>query len=123
MVEIIKNTSSGIELSGVKISDGEKMEIISNVCHKWKHMFKEGYPYGRKTRKERQERLKKWSGCPKICFTYLFTDDTAGHHLAIQIFVSYTEAVIKKYSEDQIEYYKCLYTQNVADEILKELNH
>ena len=122
MVEIISITPSSIELSGVRISDGEKVQQIMDICHKYKHLYKDGYPYGRKTRKELKKRLKKWADCPEICFTYLITDDTEGHYLAIHVLVSYTEALVKKFTETEIEYYKQMYTQSVAEEIIQTLN-
>ncbi len=123
MVEIKKITPSTIELTGVKINEGDKVQKIMDICHKYKHMYKEGYPYGRKTRKELKKRLKKWQECPEICFTYLVTDDNEGHHLTVHVLVSYTETLVKRYTEKEIEYYRQLYTQSVADEIIATLNN
>ena len=122
MVELKKISPSVIELTGVNFADGEKVQQIMDICHKYKHLYKEGYPYGRKTRKAMGKRLKKWVDCPEICFTYLVTDDNAGHHLAIHVLVSDTESLLKRYSPSEIEYYRQMYTQDVANEIVTSPN-
>lgn len=118
MVEITKITPSSIELKNISIADGEKVQKIMDICHKYKHLYKEGFPCGRKTRKETKKRMKKWMNCPEICFTYLITNDTKDHNLAIHVLVSNTEDVRKRYSESEIEYFMQMYTQDVADEIV-----
>lgn len=118
MVEIVSITPSRIKLKGITISDGEKVKKIMDICHEYKHMYKDGYPYGRKTRKLMGKRLKKWTDCPQICFTYLVTDDNEGHYLAIHVLVSDTEELLKRYTEQEIEYYMQMYVQDVANKII-----
>lgn len=119
MVEVLEMTPAHIKLGGVHFVDGEKVQKIMDICHKYKHMYKEGYPCGRKTRKESKKRLKKWDKCPEICFTYLVSDDNAGHHLMIYVLVSDIESLLKKYTEQEIDYWRQMYIQDVADEIIK----
>ena len=118
MVEIIEITPSMIRLKGVNFTDGERVEKIMEICHKYKHLYKDGYPCGRKTRKEKKYRFRKWAQYPGICFTYLVTNDNEGHFLEIHILVSDKETLLKKYTEQDIEYYMQMYTQGVADEII-----
>lgn len=118
MIEIVEITPSSIELKGVRFKEGEKVQKIMDICHKYKHLYKEGYPCGRKTRKKQEEQATKWKNCPEICFTYLVTDDNAKHHLMIRVLVTRTKALLKRYSENEIEYFMQMYTQNVADEII-----
>ena len=118
MVEITKIDSSTIELRGISIADGEKVKTIMDICHEYKHLYMEGYPCGRKTRLKNKKRIKKWAECPKICFTYLVTNDTKNHNLAIKILVSDTQNLKKIYSDREIEYYMQMYTQDVADRII-----
>ncbi len=123
MVKITRITPSTIELKGIHFgSDGDKIDTIMDICHRFKHIYKDGYPYGRKTRKKRGERLEKWSKCPGICFTYLVTNDTRGHNLEIVVLVSDEEKLLERYTKEEIENYKQMYTQDVADAISKEFN-
>ena len=117
-MEVTGVTSSTIELKGISFSDGAKLEKIMDVCHKYKHLFKDGYPCGRRTRKKISQPLKKWGDCPEICFTYYLTNDNKDHHLAIQILVSDEESLLKKYTKREIEYFTQLYTQFVSDSIM-----
>lgn len=122
MVEIVKITSDGIELKGVKFEQGERVQKIMDICHKFKHLYLEGYPCGRKTRKEKNLKLKRWGKCPRICFTYLVTNDTESHNLAIHILISDVQSLLTRYTEDEIYYFTSMYTQDVADEIIHVLN-
>ena len=118
MIELVEITPSTIELKGVNFKDGEKVQQIMDICHKYKHLYKEGYPCGRKTRKKQKRQTERWVDCPEICFTYLVTNDNAKHHLVIHVLVSHKKSLFKKYSEDKIGYFMRMYTQNVADEII-----
>lgn len=121
MVEIIEITPSIIKLKGVNFGDGVRVEKIMEICHKYKHLYKDGYPYGRKTRKAMKQRLKKWADCPGICFTYLVTNDNEGHFLEIHVLVSDKESLLQKYTEQEIEYFMQMYTQGIADEIVEQI--
>lgn len=123
MVEIASISPSIIELRGVRFEEGEKVQKIMDICHKFKHLYLEGYPCGRKTRKEKDLKLKRWGKCPRICFTYLVTNDNKSHNLAIHVLVSDVQSLLKKYSQDQIDYFTQMYTQDVADEIVNILNN
>lgn len=123
MVEIASISPSIIELRGVKFEEGEKVQKIMDICHKFKHLYLEGYPCGRKTRKEKGLKLKRWGKCPGICFTYLVTNDNKSHNLAIHVLVSDVQSLLKKYSQDKIDYFTQMYTQDVADEIVNILNN
>ena len=118
MIEIARITPSSIELKGVKFSDGETAQKIMDICHKFKHLYMEGYPCGRKTRKNAKKRYKKWVDCPEICFTYLVTNDNASHNLAIHVLVSDIQSLLKRYTEKEIEYYIQMFTQDIADEVI-----
>ena len=122
MIEILEITPSIIKLAGVSFTDGERVQMIMSICHKYKHMYKDGYPLGRKGRKALGKRLKKWADCPEICFTYLITDDNQGHYLAIHVLVSDTEELLKRYTEAEIEYYMQMYVQDVANEIVATIS-
>ena len=121
MVEVKEITPGKIKLGGIHFADGEKVQKVMDICHKYKHMYKDGYPCGRKTRKESKKRYKKWAECPEICFTYLVSDDNEGHYLTIHALVSDTDSLLKKYTEEEIEYFRQMYTQDVADEIVKTI--
>ena len=112
-------TPETIELSGVGFRDGEKVQQIMDICHKYKHLYIEGYPCGRKTRKEKKLKLKKWVDCPEICFTYLITNDNETGNLAIKLFISHQEQLAEKYSEKEILYFLQMFSQSIAEEIIK----
>lgn len=118
MIEIVEITPSTIELKGINFKDGEEVQQIMDICHKYKHLYKEGYPCGRKTRKKQEQQTERWVDCPEICFTYLITNDNAKHHLVIRVLVSCTKSLLKKYNETEIEYFMQMFTQNIADEII-----
>lgn len=117
MIKVVEVTEEKIELEGISFLDGEKVEQIMNICHKYKHMFLDGYPCGRKTRKISSEKYRKWEESPGICFTYTITDDNSCHHLMIKVFVSEEDKLLKKYSAKEILHYKELYTLRVSKEI------
>ncbi len=117
MIEILRVTDSTIELSGISFRDGEMVDKIMEICHKFKHLYLEGYPCGRKTRKKSTEKYKKWTESPGICFTYTVTNDNENHNLIIHVFVSDMETLLKKYTEREINYYTQMYTQEIADGI------
>ena len=118
MVEITKTTPSTIKVKNIGIADGNKVQMIMNICHKYKHLYKEGFPCGRKTRKTCRQRIEKWANCPEICFTYLITIDAENHNLTIGILVSDLENLRKRYTEREIEYHTQMYVSDIADEIL-----
>ena len=118
MIEIASITSTVLELKGISFNEGDKVQKILDICHKWKHMYMEGYPCGRTTRKQSKTRFKRWGSHPGICFTYLLTDDNEKHNLAIHVIISDMQKLRKKYSEREIMYYAQMYLQNVADEII-----
>lgn len=118
MVEVIKITPTSIKLEGISFRDGEKVEKIMEICHKYKHMYKDGYPCGRKARKESGIVYKKWGKCPKICFAYLITNDNRSHNLEIDIVVHDVESLLKRYTLKEVEHFTQLYAQDVADEIM-----
>ena len=118
MIDIIKVNERSIELRGVHFKDGEVIEQIMDICHKYKHLYKDGYPCGRKTRKKDGKRVKRWTDYPGICYTYLITNDTKEHNLLIKILVSSLDALKKKYTNTEIEHFTSMYIQDVTDEIL-----
>ena len=118
MIEVTKVTDTSIELNGVHFKDGELVEQIMEVCHKFKHLYKDGYPCGRKARLKKGERTEKWDKSPGICFTYLITNDTKGHHLSINVLVSNVEQLREKYPDVVIMYFLQMYLQDVADGIM-----
>ena len=122
MVDIIKIDTSTLILKGVSIADGAKVQQIMDICHSAKHMYKDGYQQGRKTRKANKKRTKKWANSPGICFTYLITDDTEGHNLAIRVLVSDITNLRKKYTDREIEYYTQMYIQDIANQILSTID-
>ena len=117
MIEIVKITPSTIELKGVRFSDGQTVEKIMNICHKFKHLYLEGFPCGCKTRKNSKKKMKKWADCPGVCFTYWVTNDSENHNFTINILVSDIKNLLEKYTEREIEHFKQNYTQDVADAI------
>lgn len=124
MIEIARNTyseadkMSEIELEGVHFKDGELVEQIMEICHKYKHLYKDGYPCGRKARKKSGIVMEKWAKCPEICFAYLITNDTKGHNLLVKILLSNWESLQKRFTSAEIDYYAQMFAQDVADEIL-----
>lgn len=120
-MEIRKISNTTIELSGVDINSKAEIEQILKACHKIKHLYLEGYPCGRKTRKKNNLKLKKWAKCPEICFVYLVTP--LGDGLIIRVLVSDLVSLKKRYTDDEINYFASMYIQNVADEITKEIPH
>ena len=125
MVEITTVTSSIIELSGIGFSDGEKVQKIMDICHKYKHLYKDGYYFGRKTRKKRGTKTAKWADCPEVSFTYLVTDDTNDSQdprLRIHVLISDTNGIHDRYTDNEIEYFRNMYVQEVADEILSTIH-
>lgn len=124
MAEIVRITPSTIELREINFKDdGEKVQKIMDIAHRFKHLYLEGYPCGRKTRKESKKRYKKWSDCPEICFTYLVTNDNTAtpNNLIIRVLVSDVEHLIEKYTQEEIDFYTQMYTQDVADEIVRTI--
>ena len=71
MVEITSITQTDIELKGVSFDDKDMVEDIMAICHRLKHLYMEGHPCGKKTRRKNKIRMKKWAQCPEICFVYL----------------------------------------------------
>lgn len=116
MIEIAAITPSSITLKGIEPYDYAGVEKIMDICHKYKHMYNDGYPCGRKARKKLGKRLKKWAYCPEICFVYLLKQ--SDESLIIRILVSDYEGLLKKYSIEEIEHYRQMFTQNIADEIM-----
>ena len=111
-------TDSGIKLDGVSFKDdGDKIQAIMEICHRYKHLYLDGYPCGHKTRKAQGLRLKKWGECPQICFTYYATNDTDGHNLAIQVVVSDMENLQKRYTIKQIEEFRQKFLLDVSRKI------
>lgn len=122
--KVVKISGEEIIIRGLRLSNS-----ISKICHEQKHLYKEGYRCGRKTRKQMGKRTKKWEDCPEICFTYLFTDDfdedkEYGAHngfLKIKILVSDRESLRKKYSNDEIAEYAYKFALSIADRIEEQL--
>lgn len=106
-------------LQGANFNDQKKVQRVMDACHKHKHLFMEGYPCGRKTRKKMGGRMKKWPDYPGICFTYLVTagkNDT----LTVRVLVSSVEDLLTKYTRGEIGYYVQMYLQGVAEEIIEK---
>ena len=126
-VSIAKVSPEEIVLWNVSMA---KMNLVAEICHEQKHLFKDGYRHGRKTRKKDGKPTKRWEGCPEICFTYLITDDFDEHKefaehagfLRIEILVSDWENLMIRYSREQIEAYAYMFAMRIADNIKKRLD-
>ena len=120
LVEIKEIQKSTIKLTGISFKDSEAIQKITEVCHHYKHMYRDGYPVGRKTRKKTGKRFYRWTDCPEISFTYLIMPDTSGQSsVKISIYVSDIEETEKKYSKEEISYFMNMFVQNIADGILQ----
>ncbi len=118
MVEIVKIGASSIELKGVAFKESDKVQQILDICHRFKHLYMEGFPCGRKTRRENNLKLKKWAACPKITFTYIVTPPYS-ENMTINILVSDLQDLRKRYTQTQIEYFTAMFVQGIADEIIR----
>ena len=116
MVEITSIAQTDIELKGVSFDDKDMVEDVMAICHRLKHLYMEGRPYGKKTRRKNKIRMKKWAQCPEICFVYLVS---ASDRLKIHILVSDVESLLERYTQSEIDYFTQMYVQDVADEIIK----
>lgn len=123
--EIVKVSKEEIIIRGLS----SKMSKIAEICHEQKHLYKEGYRCGRKTRKKIGEKTEKWEDCPEICFTYLLTDDFdenkkyKGHNgfLKIKILTSDRQSLLEKYSKVEIDDYAKQFAESIADEITMQI--
>ena len=103
------------------------MDLIAKICHEQKHLFKDGYRHGRKTRKQLGAKTDRWEGCPEICFTYLITDDFDEHKefpehsgfLKIEILVSDWNNLLVRYTHEQVDGYAYMFAMSIADKIRK----
>ena len=127
-VRIAKVSPEEIVLYNVDLS---RIDLITEVCHEQKHLFKDGYRQGRKTRKKDGKPTKRWAGCPEICFTYLITDDfdedkefkEHSGFLKIKILVSDWVGLMSRYSSEQVDAFAYMFAMRVADDIKRRLDH
>lgn len=104
-----------LTIKGLDLSD-ETMKLVGNVCHKHKHLYKEGYPCGRKTRMKTKKKYVRQKN-PGMCFTYLVTKHNGV--LVIHVLVSSLKELLERYTLDEILFQVQQYLQDVADELLK----
>lgn len=93
----------------------EAREKIEKVCHKYKHIFMEGYPCGRKTRKQLGIRLERQQN-PGICLTYLVTSN--GGSATVRILVSSVEEALKRYTRREILWFVQDFMQSLTEELI-----
>ncbi len=93
----------------------EAREKIEKVCHKYKHIFMEGYPCGRKTRKKLGIRLERQQN-PGICLTYLVTSN--GGSATVRILVSSVEEALKRYTRREILWFVQDFMQSLTEELI-----
>ena len=123
-VRIVKVSPEEVIIKNLDLS---KMDLITKICHEQKHLFKDGYRHGRKTRKKQGVKTNRWEGCPEICFTYLITDDFDEHKefpehagfLRIEILVSDWNNLLARYTHEQVEAYAYMFAMSIADKINK----
>lgn len=123
--KVVSTSSEEIIIRGLK----SKINAILDICHRKKHLFKDGYEHGRKTRKALGKVTERWADCPEICFAYLLTDDFdedkryKGHNdlLKISILISDETSLLKRYTREQIDDIAYKYATSVADEIEAKL--
>ena len=106
-----------LTMKGISFSDNETVQTIMDVCHKNKHLYMEGFPCGRKTRKKIKKKFERWAECPGMCFTYLVTSK-AENSVTIRVLVSSVEELLGRYTRREILYYVQMFLQGIADEVL-----
>ena len=116
MVKIKELTPRTIELKGINVNDEEAIEKILSICHKHKHRYKDGHNSGKEARED-PKNLKRWSGCPGVCFVYLIGEGKEQDTIIIRAMVSHHNS-IKKFTEVELDHFRQLYTQDVADEVI-----
>ncbi|MBR6505558.1 hypothetical protein IKT18_01815 [Candidatus Saccharibacteria bacterium] len=118
-IEIVEITPFVLRFKGVGFNEVEKIMYIESVCHKYKHVFMEGFPCGRKTRKRLGARMKRWQDYPGICLTYLVTP-RENNTATVRVLVSSVEKLLSRYTRSEVGYFVQLYLQYVAEEVVAQ---
>ena len=133
MPSIVQVNHKSIILEGIDMFDKPLVEEILKICHRYKHLYLEGYKAGRKTRKAEGDMTEKWADCPEICITYTlmpcteifeeennFTPKGNTSYLEIRNFVSEEEKLsLTRMTADEIIYWRNRFTNDIADDIEK----
>ena len=115
-IEIVEITPFILKLKGVGFNEIDKIRHIETVCHKYKHLFMEGFPCGRKTRKQLGIRMKRWQDYPGICLTYLVTPKE-NNTATVRVLVSSVEKLLSRYTRSEIGYFVQMFLQYIAEEV------
>ena len=74
--QIVEVNDKSIIVKGLSMKDdGGIIQKIMDICHRTKHLYKDGYECGHKTRSKTGKRHAYWEDCPHICIVYLITND------------------------------------------------
>lgn len=107
-----------INIDGIDIN-AEAIEKVMNICHKYKHLYLDGYPHGRGTRKKLAETgvvFKKWRNSPHICISYIIRKSSE-NGLSIEAIVANKEKIKNKYSDEELRLFLYNWQQDVAENI------
>ena len=115
-IEVIEVTPFILRLKGIGRDEVEKIWFIESVCHKYKHIFMEGYPCGRKTRKKLGIRMERQQN-PGICLTYLVTPQ-GNDTVTVRILVSSVEEALKRYTRREILWFVQDFMQGLTEELI-----
>ncbi len=121
-----------LEISEVKITtypeaittfasrlSNEEKEFVLNICHKHKHMYLDGYPHGKKTRRKLRKQggieYDKWADSPEIDIVYYLSQKDERTEI-IAIIGNLTDHA-KRYTERELELFLQNWQQSVIEEI------
>lgn len=110
-----------IKLDAENITNEEKEKLLT-ILHKHKHLFLDGFPHGKKTRRELKKKAgivyEKWKDSPEVCITYYLTSTNDG--LEIVSMIGNLDDAAKKYTQTELFHFMQLWQQDVIDEITAE---
>ena len=116
----ISITPDAIIIDGTD-KNNQARENILGVCHKYKHLYLDGYPHGKKTRRRLYDKAgivyQKWEESPKICIMYRLVPDESAGKILIKAFIANLEETSSKYTKRELSLFLQQWQQSVADEV------
>lgn len=103
--------------------DTETAEKIMKICHKYKHLYLDGFPHGRNTRKKLAGTgavFNKWENSPHVCITYVFKK--ANEKVIINAIIANRQDVSRIYTDEELQLFLQQWQQDVLESLEETFN-